>query len=86
MPIGVIAASRTAAAGHKQKSPFLPNTASEMIPPHVGTVSLKQGNLDYVADLAVKINTRAKIDFDNGREAVCSIFDLQRDDVFRAFS
>jgi hypothetical protein len=47
---------------------------------------LTQGNLRYVADLAVKGNARAKVDFDNGRQAVCApILDLHRKDIFGAF-
>jgi len=70
----------------KQTSPFLPNTASELVPPHVRTMRLTQGNLRYVADIAVKGNARAKVDFDNGRQAVYApILDLHRKDIVRAF-
>jgi hypothetical protein len=45
-----------------------------------------QGNLRYVADIAVKGNARAKVDFDNGWQAVCApILDLHRKDIIRAF-
>jgi hypothetical protein len=51
---------------------FLPNSACETaVPPHVRTVWLIQGNLNYFADLAGKRNARAKVDFYNGRQIAC---------------
>jgi hypothetical protein len=66
---------------------FLPNSASETtVSSDVSTVRLTQGNLNYFADLAVKGNTRAKVDFDNGRQVTgLRILDLHREDIVRAF-
>ena len=45
---------------------FLPNSAGEMVPPHIGTMWMAQRNLNCVADLAAKINARAEINFRQG--------------------
>jgi hypothetical protein len=45
-----------------------------------------QGDLDHVADIAIKGNAITKIDFKNVWQVFCApVFDAHRDDRMRAF-